>query len=101
MFSQYEFMYHEPQMRRSLSILLVVLFWLAPLAALLPGSDEARLPACCRRHGVHHCTMSADTAGAATDTGHHLSAPSRCPRYPGSPPASQSAFALAQPTLHT
>src|SRR5664279_6171246 len=97
MFSQYKFMYHEPQMRRSLSILLLVLFWLAPLAALLPGSDEARLPACCRRHGVHHCTMSADSSGAAAAPGHHLSAPSQCPRLPGSTPVSKSAFALAQP----
>ncbi len=25
---------------------------------LLPASDESRLPACCRRHGAHHCAMA-------------------------------------------
>lgn len=85
-------------MRRWLSISLLVLFWLAPLGALLPGSDEARLPACCRRHGVHHCVMSADATDAA-GSGHILSAPSRCPNFPAFPFAKQAHFALTHPIL--
>jgi hypothetical protein len=47
-------------MRRTLSILMVVVFWMPSLAPLFgaTGSDEASVPACCRRHGQHHCTMS-------------------------------------------
>jgi|SRR5690348_15515065 hypothetical protein len=46
-------------MRRLLSILLLAAFALplvAPLLALAQDPD-AGLPACCRRHGQHHCTM--------------------------------------------
>src|SRR5580658_2019025 len=46
-------------MRRLLSILLLAAFTLplvAPLLALAQDAD-AGLPACCRRHGQHHCTM--------------------------------------------
>jgi len=73
-------------MRRSLSIFLVLLFWLGPLATLLPGSDDVRLPACCRRHGAHHCAMSMGAMGmmAEAATGEHvLTAPSTCPAFPG------------------
>ena len=46
-------------MRRLLSILLLAAFALplvAPLLALAQDPD-AGLPACCRRHGQHHCMM--------------------------------------------
>jgi hypothetical protein len=49
------YIYAIGQMRRALSISLVLLLWLGPFAAVLPGIDESRLPLCCRRHGVHHC----------------------------------------------
>src|ERR1700738_4709727 len=91
-------MYHQTQMRRWLSISLIGLFWLAPLAALLPAIDEAHLPACCRRHGVHHCVMSADATYAAGSS-HILSAPSRCADFPAFPFAKQAPFALTQPIL--
>ena|ERR1700694_4007232 len=91
-------MYHDKQMRRWLSISLLVLFWLTPLAALLPGSNEASLPACCRRHGVHHCVMSAPSAQAA-GSAHLLSAPSRCSQFPAFPFAAQADFALTHPIL--
>jgi hypothetical protein len=74
-------------MRRALSISLVLLFWLGPLTAILPVSaDDPRLPACCRRHGVHHCTMPLDAATilAATASGKSLLiAPATCPAFPG------------------
>jgi hypothetical protein len=46
-------------MRRLLSILLLAAFALpiaAPALALAQDAD-AGLPACCRRHGQHHCGM--------------------------------------------
>jgi hypothetical protein len=46
-------------MRRLLSILLLAAFALplvAPLLALAQDPDSG-LPACCRRHGQHHCMM--------------------------------------------
>ncbi|MGD0730743.1 MAG: hypothetical protein ABR956_05725 [Terracidiphilus sp.] len=73
-------------MRRALSIFLILSFWLGPVVAFLPASDESRLPPCCRRHGAHHCAMSqrmraemtADAAGKPA-----FNAPATCPLFPG------------------
>jgi hypothetical protein len=81
-------------MRRAVSILMVILFWLAPVSLLLPGSDEAHLPMCCRRHGAHHCAMSADGA-RATESAPIVAAPDHCPRYCCAATAANAAFALA------
>lgn len=72
-------------MRRALSILLALLFGLGPLAAALPANEDARLPACCRRHGAHHCAMKAqmERRAEAADGHASLSAPATCPDYPG------------------
>src|SRR4051812_47672753 len=81
-------------MRRLLSLVLVALFWAGPLSALMPGSEQARLPACCRRHGAHHCAMiSAEGASAAP--GRTFASPARCPRYHRSGPATAPAFTPA------
>jgi hypothetical protein len=78
-------------MRRFVSIAMVLLFWLGPLSALVPGSDESQLPACCRRHGVHHCTMSQDEVSGAN---HSVTAPATCPQYHRAAPATMAAFVL-------
>jgi hypothetical protein len=74
-------------MRRGLSILLVLFFWLGPLTATLQAGDDMRLPPCCRRHGAHHCAMSdammARMGQAASGSTPVVSAPSHCPLYPG------------------
>jgi hypothetical protein len=80
--------YHEFQMRRGFSIFLILLFWLGPLAALLPaGDDDSRLPICCRRHGAHHCAMSTRMAAlmsqAASGGKPVFTAPPTCPFFPG------------------
>jgi hypothetical protein len=56
-------------MRRILSILLALGLVLGPLLATVPANalasgwtgklDESRLPACCRRNGMHHCVSGA------------------------------------------
>jgi hypothetical protein len=75
-------------MRRALSISLILLFWLPAFAALMPGSEDVRLPYCCRRQGAHHCAMdSARNSDLPGTSGPALKAPSRCPQFPGSLPA--------------
>ena len=83
-------------MKRLLSILLALLLGLAPSLAALPAgalsrimgsSDEANLPACCRRNGAHHCHMNAGQMRrmmAANSGETTLAAPSCCPCYPRS-----------------
>jgi hypothetical protein len=73
-------------MRRALTILMILFFGLGPFAATLSASDEASVPACCRRHGAHHCAMSARSAALLLETasGQHLfTAPASCPYFPG------------------
>ncbi|HLY43332.1 MAG TPA: hypothetical protein VKR52_19125 [Terracidiphilus sp.] len=73
-------------MRRALSILFVLLFGLGPLAATLNAADDAQLPACCRRHGAHHCDMSGESVARLVRAGSGnpaFSTPLRCPMYPG------------------
>jgi hypothetical protein len=72
-------------MRRGFSILLILLFGLGPLSATVEADDDAHLPACCRRHGAHHCAMSMETAAATVQPRSTpvVSAPLTCPYYPG------------------
>lgn len=73
-------------MRRFLAVLFVVFFGFGPLAATLEASDDARLPACCRTHGAHHCAMSAALRTwmlRAESRTPGFTAPSTCPLYPG------------------
>jgi hypothetical protein len=79
-------------MRRILSILLLLALGLGPAGAadgLASGLrsgwtgkvDESRVPACCRRDGKHHCSMSAeqfaDLSGETT-----VAARESCPCMP-------------------
>jgi hypothetical protein len=96
-------------MRRALSILLILFFGLGPLAVTLSASDESRLPACCRRHGTHHCAMSSQLAdqmaillSAADPSSVNIKAPATCPYFPGYTVASNStvlAMASTQSSL--
>ena len=73
-------------MRRSFSIFLVLLFGLSPLASAFDAGQEASLPACCRRHGAHHCAMAMEAARRA-EQGQGTSFPAftsplTCSHYP-------------------
>ena len=74
-------------MRRGFSIFLILFFGLGPLSAFVDSSQDAGLPACCRRHGAHHCTMYAEImamrAGRSIDPTPSFSAPPTCPLYHG------------------
>ncbi len=86
-------------MRRLLSISLILLFWLGPLAAMLPASGDTIVPLCCRRHGAHHCMETGEQAKGGTP---ELRAPSRCPAFPNGVPATTGAqFALAASQIAT
>ena len=94
-------------MRRALSIFLVLFFGLGPFAATLQADDDSGLPACCRRHGAHHCAMSAQmvTMMVQSDGKPILTAPSTCPYFPGynvapsTTPLALSAPAHSMPAL--
>lgn len=89
-------------MRRALSIFMIVLLGLAPLAAMVPGGEDPRLPLCCRRQGAHHCAMSfAEGASAAAFEGTptSLKAPSTCSQYPGVVAANVGAMAFLSPPV--
>jgi len=80
-------------MRRILSLVLLAAFGLPAVApALTLGQDtENSLPACCRRHGVHHCMgdmqHSPSSAPAFSE---------RCPSFPqpSTSPGQLASFAL-------
>lgn len=81
-------------MRRLLSILVIVVLGLPTLTLMLTGDEDARLPACCRRHGIHHCAM-VGAPGTTPGTAPVFQAPVRCPHYPSGPKATfVRAFAL-------
>ena len=69
-------------MRRSLSILLLLLIGLPLIGTLLVSDADVNLPMCCRRNGAHHCmgdmAMSmGTTAGRAVST-----VGMKCPAFP-------------------
>ena len=77
------------KMHRGISIFLVLFFSLGPLAALAPASEDAYLPACCRRGGAHHCAMYMQMIAARMivppGAPPIAKAPSHCPYYPQHP----------------
>jgi hypothetical protein len=69
------------QMRRVLSLMLAIAFGLGPLAFAIGYDDGASLPACCRRHGAHHCAMAVQSDSGNEQTV-EFTAPSHCPLFP-------------------
>lgn len=82
-------------MRRALSISLILLLWMPALAALLPGSEDVRLPLCCRRAGAHHCAMD---SGQDAGSGTAVRASSRCSQFPAVLPATLARVFVASTT---
>jgi len=84
-------------MRRGFSIVLMLVFGLAPLSPLVGGSEDGYLPACCRRHGAHHCAMNMAAMRAMMRPSRTpaFAAPLTCPYYPGA----ATAFSTPPPGL--
>jgi hypothetical protein len=74
-------------MRRILAIMLLALFSFPLISpALLASDTDAKLPACCRRNGSHHCSIVVGqprAAGPAIETGRCASFPVTA-AFPGS-----------------
>jgi hypothetical protein len=69
---------------RLLSLVLLAAVGLptiAPALALAQDPD-AGLPACCRRHGQHHCTMSMERMAQLGRQSSQPQIGAICPRYP-------------------
>ena len=81
--------------RKLLAITLLALLGmplLQPLLALT-GASETNLPACCRRHGIHHCWMSmAERSQVISRTPRFLLPIEKCPYYPASIPITSSSY---------
>jgi len=73
-------------LRKLLSTLLLAGFMLPLLAPLLAlgQDDEARLPACCRRNGQHHCMMSMSERNQLAGKAQFRAPMAKCPYSPGS-----------------
>jgi len=74
-------------MPRAISIALLLVFsstLIAPMLAL-GQTGEATPPACCRRDGRHHCSMSIAERTAARKSGTEVGGPlEKCPYCPSS-----------------
>jgi hypothetical protein len=70
-------------MRRLLSISMALFLGVTPLLGTLGAGDDSSLPACCRRHGAHHCAMTTKMAKALTDGIPAVTTPMSCPLFPG------------------
>ena len=68
-------------MRRLLAsfVLAAISFTLVPLA-LLAGTSDSDLPACCRKDGKHKCAMA--EIASDEDSGPAFRGVSRCPMFP-------------------
>jgi len=68
-------------MRRASAISVVAAICFSLIAPLAFVSPESNLPACCRRHGAHHCAMAMD-ASASTTQPSFRPVLQRCPSFP-------------------
>ena len=91
----------KKRLRKFLAIALLAIFGLpfaTSLFALTPKS-EANLPACCRKHGKHHCMMSAVERDGLNDGTPAFTAPfERCPYAPAAILGTHHPTKLASPS---
>jgi hypothetical protein len=90
-------MSYYDRLRRFSAILLLALFSFSLLSAALGAPDpDANLPACCRRNGKHHCSMS--MGGGSPQSGAGFHANDKCPMYPGVVLSAAGPIALQVPS---
>ncbi len=77
-------------MQRGFAILLLVLFSFLLISPMLTADDDSSLPACCRKGGQHHCSMTSMSEPSDEASGLALkSSSAKCPLFPqtGAAPA--------------
>jgi hypothetical protein len=67
-------------MRRAIALALMLIFSSLLMAPLFATDPDANLPACCRRHGKHHCIMSEQQDGRPG----LAAVRAKCPFFPAS-----------------
>jgi hypothetical protein len=97
-------------MRRILSICLLLVLGLGPVMAAVPADalalawaahgDDSVLPACCRRHGAHHCAMGAQDGNASNGFA-TVSATGCCPCWPHTLASSATPLATLASQKHS
>jgi hypothetical protein len=76
-------------MRRAISLSLLMMFGWLLIAPFLAPDAEANIPACCRRHGKHHCMMNRiERLGSQK---RFTAVSEKCPRFPTGLNAAHSA----------
>jgi hypothetical protein len=107
-------------MRRIISILLLLVLGIAPNLAAIPANafaggivagmragisgqpDESQLPACCRRNGKHHCSLSAQAALSGHSHETTVAANDCCPCPPQALDSTAPSFAaVLNSSAHT
>jgi hypothetical protein len=79
-------------MQRGSATLLLALFSIFVIEpAIFADDPDSKLPACCRKSGKHHCSMSAETLSGIAVT----SVRTKCSSFPGSGMAPVSGKASA------
>jgi hypothetical protein len=68
-------------MRRAVAHTLLMIFSWMLIAPLFAWDADAGLPACCRRNGKHHCTMSRMGQAGGNEKG-FTSVSEKCPCLP-------------------
>jgi len=76
-------------MRRAIAFSMLLLFSWTLMAPLFAPDADASLPACCRRHGKHHCNMGA-MAGQTHGQRGFTTVAEKCPCRPSSASAVHS-----------
>jgi hypothetical protein len=77
-------------MRRTIALSLLMMFSWLLIAPFLAPDAEANLPACCRRHGKHHCMMNRMERLGGNQKG-FSSVSEKCPCFPAGTCAVHSA----------
>jgi hypothetical protein len=104
-------------MQRLLSILLLMVLGIGPTISAVPANafaggllagmraglsgqpDESQLPACCRRNGKHHCSLSAQAALSGQSRETTVAASDCCPCNPQALDSTAPAFAAILNTV--
>jgi hypothetical protein len=66
-------------MRRGIALALMMIFSSLLMTPLFAPDADANLPACCRRHGTHHCMMR---MSENSDNPGFSSVSEKCPCFP-------------------